>query len=67
MLSTIISSSALAEFEIPNEFEDGQVTSASQMNENFQALKVEIEILKNQISEYSQITERNLEVLLANQ
>ena len=38
-------------FEIPNHFEDGQVTSASQMNENFQALKSEIEILKNQIEE----------------
>jgi hypothetical protein len=37
--------------EIPNEFQDGQVTSASQMNENFQALKVEIEILKTQIEE----------------
>ena len=36
--------------EIPNEFQDGQVTSASQMNENFQALKVEIEALKSQIS-----------------
>ena len=29
--------------EIPNQFEDGQVTSASQMNENFQALKAELE------------------------
>jgi hypothetical protein len=37
--------------EIPYQFEDGQVTSASQMNENFQALKVEIEALKNQLSE----------------
>ena len=37
--------------EIPNQFEDGQVTSASQMNENFQALKVEIEALKSQLSE----------------
>lgn len=46
ILSTIISNIAMAEFEIPNEFEDGQVTSASQMNENFQALKAEIEILK---------------------
>lgn len=36
--------------EIPNQFEDGQVTSASQMNENFQALKVEIEALKSQLS-----------------
>jgi len=42
ILSTIISNIAMAEFEIPNEFEDGQVTSASQMNENFQALKAEL-------------------------
>ena len=48
-MNTIISSFALADFEIPNQFEDGQVTSASQMNENFQALKSEIEILKAQI------------------
>lgn len=37
--------------EIPNQFEDGQVTSASQMNENFQALKVEIEALKTQLEQ----------------
>jgi hypothetical protein len=37
--------------EIPNQFEDGQVTSASQMNENFQALKVEIEALKAQLEQ----------------
>jgi hypothetical protein len=49
ILSTIISSFALADFEIPNQFEDGQVTSASQMNENFQALKSEIEALKSQL------------------
>lgn len=48
-MSTIISSFALADFEIPNQFEDGQVTSASQMNENFQALKSEIEALKSQL------------------
>ena len=42
MFSTIISSFALADFEVPNQFEDGQVTSASQMNENFQALKAEL-------------------------
>ena len=36
--------------EIPNQFEDGQVTSASQMNENFQVLKVEIEALKSQLT-----------------
>jgi hypothetical protein len=42
LISTIISSFALADFEIPNLFEDGQVTSASQMNENFQALKTAI-------------------------
>jgi hypothetical protein len=50
MFSTIISSFALADFEIPNQFEDGQVTSASQMNENFQALKSEIEALKSQLT-----------------
>jgi len=37
--------------DIPNQFEDGQVTSASQMNENFQALKVEIEALKAQFEQ----------------
>ena len=51
MFSTIISSFALADFEVPNQFEDGQVTSASQMNENFQALKAEIEILRAQIGQ----------------
>jgi len=51
LLTLALSSYSLAEFEIPNEFEDGQVTSASQMNENFQALKAEIEILKTQIEE----------------
>lgn len=51
LLTLALSSHTLAEFEIPNEFEDGQVTSASQMNENFQALKAEIEILKTQIEE----------------
>ena len=43
VVSTIISNFSLADFEIPNQFEDGQVTSASQMNENFQALKAELE------------------------
>jgi hypothetical protein len=51
MFSTIISSFALADFEVPNQFEDGQVTSASQMNENFQALKSEIEILRAQLEQ----------------
>ena len=51
VMSTIISSFALADFEIPNQFEDGQVTSASQMNENFQALKSEIEILRAQLEQ----------------
>ena len=51
VMSTIISSFALADFEVPNQFEDGQVTSASQMNENFQALKSEIEILKAQLEQ----------------
>ena len=49
VVSTIISNFSLADFEIPNQFEDGQVTSASQMNENFQALKSEIEALKSQL------------------
>ena len=38
----LLSAKAFA-VEIPNQFEDGQVTSASQMNENFQALKAELE------------------------
>jgi len=42
LLTLTLNSFSLAEFEIPNEFEDGQVTSASQMNENFQALKAEL-------------------------
>ena len=48
-LALLLSNSSFA-VEIPNQFEDGQVTSASQMNENFQALKVEIEALKSQLS-----------------
>lgn len=36
--------------DIPNQFEDGQVTSASQMNENFQALKAELEVLEARIN-----------------
>ena len=50
LLAFLLSANIYA-IEIPNQFEDGQVTSASQMNENFQALKVEIEALKNQLSE----------------
>jgi hypothetical protein len=46
----LLSSNVIA-VDIPNQFEDGQVTSASQMNENFQALKVEIEALKSQLEE----------------
>lgn len=45
ILSTIISSFALANFEIPNQFEDGQVTSAAEMNANFQAIKAAIDVL----------------------
>jgi len=45
ILSTIISNIALAEFEIPNEFEDGQVTSAAEMNANFQAIKAAIDTM----------------------
>ena len=48
-LVLLLSNSSFA-VEIPNQFEDGQVTSASQMNENFQALKVEIEALKSQLT-----------------
>ena len=75
IMSTIISSFALADFEIPNQFEDGQVTSASQMNENFQALKAEIRgtrskhyftgtvypypITRNQFGEYSGLLRTN--------
>ena len=49
-LALLLSNSSFA-VEIPNQFEDGQVTSASQMNENFQALKVEIEALKAQLEQ----------------
>jgi hypothetical protein len=52
-LLVIFLSANIYAVEIPNQFEDGQVTSASQMNENFQALKVEIEALKAQL-EHSQ-------------
>ena len=45
ILSTIIGSFALANFEIPNQFEDGQVTSAAEMNANFQAIKAAINAL----------------------
>jgi hypothetical protein len=49
LLALLLSANVIA-VEIPNQFEDGQVTSASQMNENFQALKVEIEALKSQLT-----------------
>lgn len=49
-LAILLSNGSFA-VEIPNHFEDGQVTSASQMNENFQALKVEIEALKAQLEQ----------------
>ena len=42
LFALLLSVNAFA-VEIPNQFEDGQVTSASQMNENFQALKAELE------------------------
>ena len=42
LFALLLSANVLA-VEIPNQFEDGQVTSASQMNENFQALKAELE------------------------
>ena len=38
------------EFEIPNEFQDGQVTSASDMNANFLAMKAAIDILNTQMA-----------------
>ncbi len=41
LFALLLSANAFA-VEIPNQFEDGQVTSASQMNENFQALKAEL-------------------------
>ncbi len=56
IMSTIISSFALADFEIPNQFEDGQVTSASQMNENFQALKAELEVLEARITSLESVS-----------
>ena len=49
LFALLLSANAIS-VEIPNQFEDGQVTSASQMNENFQALKVEIEALKSQLT-----------------
>ena len=42
-LFALLLSANIYAVEIPNQFEDGQVTSASQMNENFQALKAELE------------------------
>jgi hypothetical protein len=42
-LFALLLSANIHAVEIPNQFEDGQVTSASQMNENFQALKAELE------------------------
>jgi hypothetical protein len=42
-LFALLCSANIYAIEIPNQFEDGQVTSASQMNENFQALKAELE------------------------
>ena len=42
-LFALLLSTNIFAVEIPNQFEDGQVTSASQMNENFQALKAELE------------------------
>jgi hypothetical protein len=45
LLTLALSTFALAEFEIPNEFEDGQVTSAAEMNANFQAIKAAINAL----------------------
>ena len=39
------------EFEIPNEFQNGQVTSASDMNANFLAIKAELIELKAELAE----------------
>ena len=50
LLTSALSCFTLAEFEIPNDFEDGQVTSASQMNENFQALKAAIDQINAQLN-----------------
>jgi hypothetical protein len=48
LFSLALSSYSLAEFEIPNEFEDGQVTSAEEMNANFQAIKAAINALNTE-------------------
>jgi hypothetical protein len=49
-LFALLCSANIYAVEIPNQFEDGQVTSASQMNENFQALKAELEVLEARIN-----------------
>jgi hypothetical protein len=45
LLTSALSCFTLAEFEIPNQFEDGQVTSAAEMNANFQAIKAAIDTM----------------------
>jgi hypothetical protein len=55
-LFALLVSANLFAVEIPNQFEDGQVTSASQMNENFQALKAELEVLEARITSLESVS-----------
>jgi hypothetical protein len=55
-LFALLLSTAVSAVEIPNQFEDGQVTSASQMNENFQALKAELEVLEARITSLESVS-----------
>jgi hypothetical protein len=55
LFALLLSANAFA-VEIPNQFEDGQVTSASQMNENFQALKAELEVLEARITSLESVS-----------
>lgn len=45
LLTLVLNSFTLAEFEIPYKFEDGQLTSAAEMNANFQAIKAAIDTM----------------------
>lgn len=58
LLALLLSANVFA-VEIPNQFEDGQVTSASQMNENFQALKAELEVLEARITSLEGVSMSN--------
>jgi hypothetical protein len=48
---TAASLASATEFEIPNEFQNGEVTSASDMNANFLAIKAELIELKAELAE----------------